>query len=263
MVADRVVTAGRRELDHERVMYPHRQLLRGRNESDRTLGRPTLVAEVNTRLRPRTTSGRPHCSRRSLDDVRGVRGLRRTRGAGTLLLMANRAWTRLILAVAAIGIVSLGVVIVVGAPASTRTCARSPDYGTQCETLSGRGLTVTGIKAQFTTAPDFFTQLVSTFEATTYRCDPRGRSKTECPPEQRTYGTLHRKNVRNTADTICSDAAAHAGGNRCSGSLLFSVPRTFSGARWLCVEIAVRLNGRWVDNAAGLPQGDRACRHVH
>lgn len=177
--------------------------------------------------------------------------------------MANHTWTRLILAVATAGILSLSVVIVVTTPTSPQSCARSPDYGTQCETVSGKGLTVTDIRAQFTTFADFFTQLGWTFETTTYRCDPRGRSKRECPPEERTYGTLHRKNARNTADTVCSDAAARASGNNCSGSLLFSVPHTFSGPRWLCVEIAVRVNGRWVDNGAGLRAGDRACRQVH
>ncbi|MGO9874368.1 MAG: hypothetical protein ACLPVY_11265 [Acidimicrobiia bacterium] len=63
-------------------------------------------------------------------------------------------------------------------------------------------------------------------------------------------------------DTLCSYAAGHVGGGDCSGSLLFSVPRTFSRARWLCVEIAVRVNGKWVDNGAGFPQGLRACRQV-
>ena len=177
--------------------------------------------------------------------------------------MANRAWARLILAVATVGIVSLGVVMVVTTPASPQTCARSPDYGTQCVTLSGNGLTVTDIGAQFTTFADFFTQLGWTFETTTYRCDPRGRSKRECPPEQRTYGTPHPKNAPNTAGTVCSHAAARASGTNCSGSLLFSVPHTFSGPRWICVEIAVRVKGRWVDNGAGLRGGDRACRQVH
>jgi len=32
---------------------------------------------------------------------------------------------------------------------------------------------------------------------------------------------------------------------------------------WICVEVAVRVNGKWVDNGAGLPQGNRACRQVH
>jgi len=176
--------------------------------------------------------------------------------------MARRAWTRLILAVAIVGVVSLTVVMVAVAPASPQPCARSSVYGTQCEMLFGRGLTVTDVNARFTTLPDFFNQLVWTFETTTYRCDPRRRSKSGCPPEQRTYGTLHRGNARGTADTACSDAAARVGDN-CSGSLRFAVPRTFSGARWLCVEIAVRVNGKWVDNAAGLPHGLRACKQVH
>ena len=153
--------------------------------------------------------------------------------------------------------------MVVSAPAAPEACVRSPDYGTQCETVSGNGLTVTDVAAHFTTFPDFFTQNSWTFETTTYQCDPRGRPKRECPPEQRAYGTLHRKNAHSTAGTVCTSAATRAGGNTCSGSLRFPVPRTFSGARWICVEVAVRVNGKWVDNGAGIPQGDRACKHVH
>lgn len=45
-------------------------------------------------------------------------------------------------------------------------------------------------------------------------------------------------------------------------SLALTVP-AFTEARWLCVEVAVQVQGNWADNGAGLSAGDRACRHVH
>jgi hypothetical protein len=129
----------------------------------------------------------------------------------------------------------------------------------QCETISGNVLTVTNIEAQFTTVPDFLAQHAWTFETTTYQCDPRDRPKSECPPEHSTYGTLHRPNPHTTAETVCTAEGAGIGDNRCSGSLRFPLPLAFTSMRWICVEIAVRVNGKWVDNGAGPPDGNRAC----
>src|SRR5664279_5940646 len=119
------------------------------------------------------------------------------------------------------------------------------------------------LEAQFTTFPDFFTQHGWTFETTTYRCDPRGRTKSECAPEQPTYGTLHHQEPHDTAGTKCTVDGAPVGGTTCTGSLLFALPHTFPAARWLCVEVAVRVNGQLLDDGAGIPTGNRACRHVH
>lgn len=169
---------------------------------------------------------------------------------------------RVFLAFAVIALFLVGVVAIASATDSQDACMQSPDYGHQCVVVSGHGLTVTGLEAKFTDAPDFLDQVAWTFETTTYRCDPRGRTKSECPPEQTVYGPVHRKNPHGTAGTVCAGEGVRTLGG-CSGNLNFAVPRTFAGSRWLCVEIAVRVNGKWVDNGAGIPQGDRACRLVH
>jgi len=177
--------------------------------------------------------------------------------------MLERVRTRGLVAVGLVALVVLVVVLLWSSPTAAKSCVRSPDYGTQCETISGKGLTVANVGAQFTTFPDFFTQLTWAFETTTYQCDPRGRPKSACPPEERRYGSPHAPNAHNIAATVCTPAGAHIGLSICSGSLLLSVPRTFSSTRWICVETAVRVKGKWVDNGAGLPSGLRACRQVH
>lgn len=177
--------------------------------------------------------------------------------------MVARTLTRGLLAVGLVAIIVVVIVLSWSSPTAAKSCTRSSDYGTQCETISGHGLTVTNVEAQLTTFADFFTQLTWAFETTTYRCDPRGRPKSECPPAERRYGTLHRPNSRSIAVTACTSEGAHIGGTSCSGRLLFSVPRTFSDTRWICLEAAVWVKGKWVDNGAGLSSGLRACRQVH
>lgn len=174
----------------------------------------------------------------------------------------SRRLVRLVLGVVLVGGVIVAVVVLATATGSTSTCSQSPTYGKQCLDLSGTGLSVAGIEAHFAQAPDFFTQTTWTFETTTYRCDPRGRSKTECPTAARTYGSLHHGGNPNLVGTVCSRAGAPiAGPVSCSGSLNFVVPHPFSQPTWLCVEIAFRVNGRWVDN--GTQGAGRACAHVH
>lgn len=177
--------------------------------------------------------------------------------------MTHRAGSRLFLSIVLVGLIALGVVMVTNVPVSSESCVLSSTYGKQCVTISGSGLTVTTIQGQFTTFPDFFTQHAWTFATTTYQCDPRGRTKSACPPDQRTYGTIHAKDPRNTSGTACTLEGAHIGGTSCTGSLQFPLPHTFQAAHWLCVEVAVRVDGKLVDDGAGIPAGNRACRHVH
>jgi hypothetical protein len=177
--------------------------------------------------------------------------------------MVHRTLNMRVLVAVLVAIAVVAVLVLSAAPTSAKSCARSPDYGTQCETISGEGLTVVSVEAQFTTVFDLLAQHTWTFETTTYRCDPRGRTKAECPPEQRAYGTPHTSNPRNPAETVCTSEGPPVAGDNCSGSLHFSVPRTFSDTRWICVEVAVQVNGKWVDNGAGLAHGNRACRNVH
>ena len=166
------------------------------------------------------------------------------------MIAVTQRRTAWVLALGLVVVVVLGVVALSTVSAAAKSCTRSSGYGTQCETIHGDGLTIADVRATFTTAPDFFTQHTWTFETTTYRCDPRRHPKSECAPEDRTYGPVHRPDPGNTDGTV-------------EGSALATAPRHLPGPRWVCVEVAVRVNGEWVDNGAGLPSGDRACRSVH
>jgi hypothetical protein len=176
--------------------------------------------------------------------------------------MRSRTARHVVLAVILTGVVVLGLVSMAGAPAAG-ACAPSGDYGTQCETLTGTGLTVRGIEARLTWAPDVFGQHRWTFETTTYRCDPRGRTKQECAPDTTEHGSVHGPAPRSAADTVCTRGGANARASTCTGTLGIALPHTFRAPVWVCTEFAVLVGRTWVDNGAGLPNGNRACRHVH
>lgn len=177
--------------------------------------------------------------------------------------MDDRARTRVILAALLAGTLGLAVVVLVSAPTSSQACVTSTDYGKQCETIARDGLRLTGIEADFTFVPDFLDQHVWTFETTIYKCDPRGNSKHDCAPAKRAYGSRHPRSPNNTAANACTREGTVVAGNGCSGTLNFKLPRTFKGSHWVCVEIAVRVKGAWVDNGSGDSNGHRACQHVH
>jgi hypothetical protein len=165
-------------------------------------------------------------------------------------------------------IAGLGANAIVHPP--THDCVHSSVYGTQCQHISGNGLTVAAVETQFSFIPDFFHGLTWTFETTTYSCDPRGRTKTECAPEQTQYGTARHGNPTN-ADFACirepGPLDVPSGQTRstpCFGNLNFTLPATFTQAGWLCTEIAVRVHGTtWVDNGPAESAGHRSCSRVH
>jgi hypothetical protein len=140
-------------------------------------------------------------------------------------------------------------------------CVTKDAYGIQCTRLSGSGLTVSGIEAKYTYG-NFVDGHRWTFETTVYSCDPRGVAKRECSPEQTTYGSAQRGNPRHL-ESLCTIAGDIVPTQDCSGSLNFPLPRTFTSSRWLCTELAIRVHDKWADNAAGYPEGARACREVH
>jgi hypothetical protein len=177
--------------------------------------------------------------------------------------MRSRTARLVVLAVILTGVVVLGIVTMASGAPAAGTCVTSDTYGTQCETLTGAGLTVTGIEAHLSWAPDVFDQHRWTFETTIYRCDPRGRTKQECAPATTAYGSLHGLRPHGTADQVCTRVGAQIGGSACTGTLNVTLPRTFPEARWVCTEYAVPVHGKWVDNGAGLAHGLRACSHVH
>ena len=177
--------------------------------------------------------------------------------------MRSRTAGHVVLAVILAGVIVLAVVTITSGASAAGTCVRSDTYGTQCQTVTGAGLTVRGIEARLTWAPDVFDQHRWTFETTTYRCDPRGRTKQECAPVTTAYGSLHGLTPHSTADQVCTRAGEQIGASACTGTLNVAFPHTFSGARWVCTEFAVPVDGKWVDNGAGLAHGLRACSHVH
>jgi hypothetical protein len=177
--------------------------------------------------------------------------------------MHNHRVRHVVLAGLLVLVIVLGVVSLTSRPAAPDSCTPTGDYGTQCETVTADGLTLTGLEAQLTWFPDVFDQHEWAFATTVYRCDPRGHTKAECRPEKTIYGTAHPRTPHGTTEVVCSRAGAQTGGRACRGSLGVALPQTFPSARWVCTEFAVRVNGKWVDNGAGLSNGLRACSKVH
>ena len=101
------------------------------------------------------------------------------------------------------------------------SCVPGEGYGTQCETLTGHGLTVSGIEARLTADADFFDH-PWTFETTIYRCDPRGRTKQECPPTESVRGSIHRP-TPNGVPEMCTRVGDQVGGG-CTGTLNVAFP---------------------------------------
>jgi hypothetical protein len=176
--------------------------------------------------------------------------------------MHNHRVRHVVLAGLLVLVIVLGVVSLTSRPAAPDSCTPTNEYGTQCQTLAADGLTLTGLEAQITTFPDVFDQHEWTFASTVYRCDPRGRTKAECAPEKTTYGSVHPRTPNGTTDVVCSSAGVARVRSACRGTLGVALPQTFPGARWVCTEFAIRVNGKWVDNGAGLPNGKRACTKV-
>jgi hypothetical protein len=168
------------------------------------------------------------------------------------------------LAVVFVGIVVLGVVSLASSstPVSPGSGCVQNDYGTQCVALVVRGQQVTGLAAQLTWLTDVFDQHAWTFETTTYACDPRGKTKHECAPTHTVYGSLQPRTPHGTSDLVCTTAGDAPPPGSCRGTFNVPMPTTFAGARWLCEELAVRVQGAWVSNGAGIPEGTRGCRRV-
>ena len=175
---------------------------------------------------------------------------------------------------------AVSVAVVVGfvnsaGPSTNKACAKSSDSGSICNTIFGTGLTSDDVIALFT-LPErgYLTHTTWDFETTTYRCDPRGRTKSQCAPDATYRGSSRSGNPPETpcpaAVSNAQQAAARracsvpvvAGGYASHGELGFAVPWTLRANHWVCVEVSRLVSGKWTDNGSG-DRGVRACNEVH
>lgn len=139
------------------------------------------------------------------------------------------------------------------ADASTRKhCVTSDQYGATCLTLYGNGLTVDDLIASYQVPyAGYLDGATWRFVLTTYGCDPRGVPKGQCRP---TSTHADRTRVNPPPSDGAYAYASH-------GDFGLTVPWTVPSDQWVCVEIARRAGGQWVDN--GGPNGLRACAQLH
>lgn len=179
-------------------------------------------------------------------------------------------------------LLSCAVSVVGAGPAgatSSWACAQNSDYGSVCQKIFGSGLRVTDIGAVYTEANNYLSGKKWRFETTRYACDPRGRSKSTCPPDQTHYGPTRSGSPAANGQTCVSAGISSTFTiviQQCqsfgvqlvyasNGDLGYGVPFTIGAARWYCDEIQVynATTLKWVDNGAGTPHGIRACNQVH
>lgn len=156
--------------------------------------------------------------------------------------------------------------------------ASDSNYGEQGMDVIGNGLTVSDVIMRYIPPNnDYLTGHAWRFAVSTYSCDPRGLTKSQCGVNRYFYGKLRTGNppaAGSTCTTIGNDggniqwcqsygaASAYAS----NGDIpTLTVPRTFSSGTWLCSEIEINSNnagtGTWHFNGVG--KGVRACAEVH
>jgi hypothetical protein len=161
-------------------------------------------------------------------------------------------------------------------------CTQNSSYGSQCENVHGTGLQVTDVQSYFVPPnSNYLTNRTWNFELTTYACDPRGLTKSQCPPSH-TFYSKNRSGQPPKNGSTCTSLEATFGGagsvgyQQCTDygvayadadfgdwPTFYSMPHTFGSNTWLCTEIAVWNGSRWVDNGAAGSAGVRACADVH
>jgi len=155
-------------------------------------------------------------------------------------------------------------------------CVDSSTYGSTCAKVYGSGLTVTDVAGYFIPPNnDYLTGKTWNFELTVYVCSPYGMTKTQCPPSNTYYSKSRSGNPPQQGSSCSTFSVDGFAQQNCvsygEASVLathgdwptYTVPKTYPGTRYLCVEIAVYVSGRWVDNGPAGSKGYRACNTVH
>jgi hypothetical protein len=122
--------------------------------------------------------------------------------------------------------------------------------------ITSSGGRVTGISTSFNFTASLY-QHRWRIDRERYACDPVGQTRTKCGAAATSHGRSH--------DGVRTPGNRYPDQVRTGSWPSLALPHTFAANGWLCTEIAVynAAGGQWGSNAAGLPQGLRACAAVH
>jgi hypothetical protein len=174
----------------------------------------------------------------------------------------RQRWVIGAVCVGALAASSFGAWVASAATASSgKECARSSTYGSQCLEVLGSGRRVTEIQTWFDDTGMFWPKQRWRIDLERYSCDPVRTTKAICPATTTWHGRTF-TGVRVVHGQAQPLHLAQSWGN--GYWTRFALPHTFASNVRLCTEVAVynRTAHRWVYNAAGLPNGLRACVSV-
>jgi hypothetical protein len=182
----------------------------------------------------------------------------------------RRARRRRLTVVAAVALVALGVgalgrwqLTAVNASAATagsgKQCTANNFYGSACVDVRGRERQLTHVQAWMTLPSNgYLGGLKWRMDLERYLCDPIGTTKSTCSAATTWHGRTRNGAWRRPLTPNLVQSRSHRYWPT------FALPHAFRTNVWLCTELAIRNPTRgWVYNAAGLPQGLRACVSVH
>ena len=136
-------------------------------------------------------------------------------------------------------------------------CTHGGTYGLQCISVRGSGLQVTSLQTSFTGSTEMLKWRI---DLERYNCDPTRLMKSECPVVATWHGNAQTRQPTDPRDYVSfAQTREHA-----YWPTFYSLPHSFGSNLWLCTELAFfnSSTGKWVYNAAGLPDGLRACARV-
>ena len=155
-------------------------------------------------------------------------------------------------------------------------CLADVTYGTTCSQIQGTGLQVDDVIGYYVPPTRaFLSNHTWSFELTTYNCNPAGLTKSQCPPKGTHYSTAHTGNPPLQGSSCLMFGSTGFSYQNCVNYGLgeavathgdwptYSVPHTYSQNTWMCIEIAVKVNGTWVDNGPAHSKGFRSCHEVY
>jgi hypothetical protein len=155
-------------------------------------------------------------------------------------------------------------------------CANSNQYGSSCIDITGKGLKLQDIQGYFTPPNnDYLSHRSWAIELTSYGCDPRGKTKSQCAPRARWFTRLRHGNPPQQGSNCAVLEPNGVGFQQCVNygeayadaafrdwRTFYKLPHRFTYDHWFCTEEAVRVHRRWHSNGAPGTPGVRGCAEV-
>ena len=187
-----------------------------------------------------------------------------------LIAEANRRRRRRLTVIAACVLFAIGLGLLgrwefTGANASAATadsgkqCAANNNYGSACIDILRSDRQLARIQAWMTLPSNgYLAGMKWRMDLERYVCDPIGTTKSTCSAAT----TWHGRTRNGAARRALTPHLVQSRTRQYWPTL--ALPHTFRTNVWFCTELAIyNLVHRWVYNAAGLPNGLRACVPIH